>query len=548
MTALTPDSNYVRDIAYETYRDPILFLKLFLNRLFPHEIPWLHRGVVSILTNKTDFLWSYGEISKIVDEFTTRDKTGRVVHRVFVPRVAERDLDLEQLQELEYSGQRCELVLNNTNKTLIMVPRGLGKTTLAGIGINLYDILFQEFKFGLYVSESGPHAKTQLGNVKRELEVNENILEIFGNLRPERNDPEKWSEDEIETLTGITLVARGRGMQVRGLNKGGQRPDKIIVDDLEDKESVETEHQRVKTRGWAYGDLLPVGSDDSRLIVLGTKLHEQCLLVYWSKDPQFTSVLFGAEDRNGNAIFERKLSKKKLDDLKHSYALAKQLHTYYLEYFNQAVAAETNPFSDISISRERVDHKTVVASGIYVDLAISQEDTANDTVITVLSRLENGKFIVRRQWGGIKTPREMLDEYFRLAQFYQCRFHGFEGNGYQASLQYTLKEEMFRKGWYFEPTSLSHTKKKSTRFMGILQPRIASGYLVVEDGVDFDKCEIQLRDWNALKKEQPDDWPDSLCGAIEIMDPTAASAAGVDLGLSTYPDIETELGDWRLCK
>lgn len=536
-----PDVTLVK----EAYRDPVFFCKYFLPTYFPAEIVWLHRGLLAILTEKTEFLWEYGEVWKIVTNFTRYDEDGSVLEQIFIPILDGKQLSFDELKALEDAGSTCELHLNLKKYVVLMIPRGFGKTTVAGVAVPLYEILYHEWPFGVNISEAGPHAEMQMGNIKRELEANERIHQHFGNIVPSNTDSEKWTDKIFETKTGVAMTARGRGAQIRGLNFHGNRPTKVICDDLEDKESVSTSHQLEKVKAWAYGDLLPALADDGRLVALGTRLGDECLMVTWRDNPEFTAVVFGAIDLQGEYLWERKINAKTLEAKKEAFALAGQLHIFYLEYFNQVVSQETHPFSGLEFLQEYMDPTQSVASAIYIDPAISQKTTADDTVITVATRAVNGKIYGRKQVGGKLTPRDMLDIYFRLAREYNVRFHGYESVAFQASLKHTFQEEMFRAGYYFEPIPVPHTQKKAERFLGVLYPRIASGYIAFEG--DFSKCITQLRTFNPEKKENKDDWPDSLCGSVELLDPVAAAAAGHDLAKDSYKPLSEELGDWRLC-
>ena len=64
------------------------------------------------------------------------------------------------------------------------------------------------------------------------------------------------------------------------------RPDLIIADDLEDNESVKTLDGRNKTYDWLTTDVIPAGERNTRLIVVGTLLHEDSLMMRLKKEIQ----------------------------------------------------------------------------------------------------------------------------------------------------------------------------------------------------------------------------------------------------------------------
>ena len=105
---------------------------------------------------------------------------------------------------------------------------------------NEINIVYQDVKFLVYPSAKQLHISvSQLDNVKRELEDNDLLIATFGVLKPERSSGYSWSEDYVELTkwSGLRCVVVEEE-QIRGLNVGFHAPDCIIVDDVEDEESV----------------------------------------------------------------------------------------------------------------------------------------------------------------------------------------------------------------------------------------------------------------------------------------------------------------------
>lgn len=507
--------------------DPVFFCKTFLPNLFPGRIPWVHRGLWAILTRQTDFLFRYGEVDKIVSNFVVQRSPKEAPRPIFVQKGDRLLLDIERF-------------------TLIMLPRGFAKTSVAGVAATLRGIAYMDWNFLVYVSEASPHAEMQLGNVKRELETNERFRAVFGDLKPGNSSSRKWTEDLVELNNGQVLVARGRGGQIRGLNHSGQRPDRIIFDDLEDKESVATLAQRKKTREWAFGDLIPALPElnpDAQMIGLGTLLHSDALLATFVRDPQWLPIVFGARDRQGDLLWPENLDEKKLQQKKASYSLAGELNLYYLEYHN-TFRDEDNALFKPEYFRY-AEAPQGLRTAIYCDPAISKQDRADEATIYVGGMSEGGKIYILENWAKRgATPRELVDQYFDMAKRWNVdrRCHGFEGNGYQAALEHLLREEMFRKRYYFEPIKVTNTTDKKKRIKGVLQPRFAGGYVFFS--TPCQKLEAQLLDFENTVHE---DHSDATAGMISLLDPFAAQAAdeSADLGNDEYQPLDEVLGDWR---
>ena len=511
--------------ASRAYADPVWFCQFFLPHLFPKPIPWFQRAILAVLTRQTAFLTKYGELGTIIENFVYTDRAEQV-RPVFTQ-----------------STPGTPLLLVPCRYTLIMVPRGFSKTTTAGIAVPLRNILYRDVPFTVYVSEAAPHAKMQLNNVKRELESNERIHEVFGTLKPEMRDPEKWTEEFFETVTGAAMAARGRGGQIRGLNHRGHRPSLIICDDLEDKESVSTDLQRIKVREWAYSDLMPAlpapGADpNAGIVALGTLLHEDALLQTWAQDPEWTVVRLGAYDAAGEPLWPEFFSAAVIEAKKQSFARAGQLHNFYLEYMNQPHAPETQIFRPEWVTVGEVGD--VVASATYIDPAFSKNRGSDDTVIVTCSITKRGTVLVRDMWGKLgASEQEKLDEFFRQVKLYGCRRAGVESTAAQVAFAQLLRENMFRFGSFFEVVEVKHQTKKTERIKSVLQPRYASGHIVHTRR--FPKLETQLYDFR-MAGNTHEDWPDALAGCIVLLDPWAAMAAGQDLTANEFKPLREELG------
>jgi hypothetical protein len=530
------DKQVTLELASRAYEDPVFFCRFFLRHLFPSDMPWVHRGLLAILTGKTGFLWKYGEVDKIVRNFVYKKDWDRA--------------DSELVPIFTVEGEKIKIGLSRY--TLIMMPRGASKTTLAGIAVPLYNILYNEVPFTVYVSEAAPHAKGQLHNVQRELTDNPKIQGVFGEMKPELRDDEKWTGDFFETKTGVAFAARGRGGQIRGLNHRGNRPTMIICDDLEDKESVDTELQREKTRTWAYGDLMPalpeIGESGAKgtIVALGTLLHRESLLETWKRDPEWTVVQFGIKDRDGDWLWPVYMDGEKYERRKVSATSAGQLHTFYMEYHNEYMSPEQQTFKPHYLKyNSQVDD--ILFTAIYCDPAISDKRHADDTAIVVGGITKKGVFRVLECEGRRGMPDlEKVTVYFELQRRWNCRVAGVEATAYQAALIETMRLEMFRRKQYFEITPVLHKTKKNSRIKGVLQPRYSAGY--IEHRIRFPKLEAQLLDFREDTDDQPDDYIDAAAACLQLLDPYAGLAAG-DMDEpekdTMEPLDEVFDGDWR---
>lgn len=491
------------------YEDPVFFCRHFLPHIFRGEIPWVHRGILAILTRKCAFLERYGEIDKIVKNFVARRADG-----TFEPFFEVRD---------------GHVMLRVHRFTCTMMPRGFSKTMLCGLAIPLYDILYKEHKFIVYVSETAAHAEMQLANIKRELESNYQIQLLFGTQKPDRASSAKWTQDFVETTGGVALAAKGRGAQIRGLNHLGHRPSKIICDDLEDKESVSTDLQRKKTREWAYGDLMPALQEDdpeATIVALGTLLHPEALLNVWAEDLDWTTVKIAAVDTDGASVWPYLWPLSKLEAKKQAFSRVGQLHTFYMEYMNESRASELEIFKRDWFSYVSPAPSEQLFFGIYSDPAISEKRTADHATIAVNAITPSGHIYTFESWGKIgASPREQVDKFFEFVLMYRIHERGragVESNAFQAALLHLMYEEMARRGVWFELVGVHNKAKKASRIQGILQPRYAARY--IRHTRVFAELETQLLEFHP-ERDGKDDFADAQAGCITLLDPYAGVVA-----------------------
>ena len=518
------------------FADPEEFCKDVLPNMFTKKMPWVHKGLLAIITGRVDWLvtkCTQKELDKIIRHFSFRvdpDDEKSELHFIFTA-------------SYDVQGNIIRLDMAKGRFTEVIMPRGFSKTTLIGLAGMLYKILFKENKFLVYISETVSAAEKQLGNVKSELSGNELIQMCFGNLKPQRDGELKWTQNMIETTNGVIAIARGRGSQVRGLNIRGQRPDCVLFDDVEDKESVKTTEQREKTREWFYGDVipcLPSMDENATIIGLGTVLHSEALLLVLARDPDWTTVIFGAIDKDGEPLWEDNMSLEKLENKKRSYTLAGMLHLYYMEYESKIRSEEGSLFKGTMFILRPEWRGELDCISQVIDPAISEEVGADFCALAVAGITTRGYFLLLDMW--LKKgahPNEQIDIFFEKSKQWDVQKHGVEAVAYQKALVHLIRGEMFRRKRYFVVEEIRHGKTaKDERIKGILHPRYHGGHIAHYRR--FPEYESQLLDFPNGKK----DGPDAFAMAITLLDPYAANMADPDSNDLEKDEYEP-IGKWR---
>jgi hypothetical protein len=221
--------------------------------------------------------------SELEDILVESYKSTKLFAQVFFPdrfNVAFSRLH-EEIFDLIDSGER---------RIAIAAPRGLGKTSMVALAYMAKNILFQDQHFIPYVNMSFMAASLQTENLKRELITNQLVRKLFGSVKTgsanlegidETFSKAAWVARVTDNKHGCLVLPRGSGQQIRGVLYIDYRPGLIIIDDLEDPETIGNEEIRNKREVWFHGDLMKAVSrvdNNWRIIYIDTIKHEDSLL------------------------------------------------------------------------------------------------------------------------------------------------------------------------------------------------------------------------------------------------------------------------------
>jgi predicted phage terminase large subunit-like protein len=157
-----------------------------------------------------------------------------------------------------------------------VLPRSHAKTTIVSKAFVLWQIVRQDVHFIAIFSNTDGQSTAILADIRRNLKTNTRLLALFGELLPTTC---KDTDHEIVTSTGICVRVAGSGTETRGWTFGPYRPQLIIGDDIESRDTVATTAQRDKLEKWWDADVLPMRDlQKSRVIIVGTILHQDSVL------------------------------------------------------------------------------------------------------------------------------------------------------------------------------------------------------------------------------------------------------------------------------
>lgn len=561
----------IEEIRVRCWRSPAEFARVFLPDWFPSKMPWVHRGLLALILGKTEFLLDFGEERW---KYETASWTPADLQKIITNFITE---DGVPLFELDLSGENPVVrIITPKNKQAFIMPRGYSKTTLMNLA-NLIGVVYKASDFLLYISETAGHASNQLMTIRKELEENELLRYVFGDLVAPRQSSNKWSEDVIEPTNNVMVAVVGRGGQVRGKSKSAKRPARIICDDMQDEESVESPTQMAKDSKWFFRAVEPaLRKNGGQLFVIGTLLTggDEPILNKLLNNVDYAVVRFSGIDRQGEALWASEFGNGfTLAQLEHKRQVALsmgELEGYYLEYESRHVTDDAKTFPRAKMIRVSKPLDRFVSISLVVDPAISdptvkaKKRKRPDFCAFGVVGIEAGgcKHVIHTEGKQAMPFEEQVETYFRLHFEYlahlppEMQKHGVEAIAYQRALHSTIKTEQFKRSReviehgpfkgqiagtkaYFEVEAITHGNTgKSERIKGILKPLYHSGYITFERV--FTDLETQLFDYPAAY----DDFPDVISMCVGQLDPFAALHLGdeTDLAKDTAEPLSDDFG------
>lgn len=164
-------------------------------------------------------------------------------------------------------------------KYAIAAPRGGAKSSILSLIVPLWCMAYEKKKFIVIISDTAKKAESFLADIKREVRFNAKLAKDFPELV---GKGAVWRANQIETTNSITVLALGTGNNIRGERVSVDRPDLVLMDDLENSEMLRSPSQREFVRfQWFNKDVLPVGGEEGTItdfFVVGTILGKDSLL------------------------------------------------------------------------------------------------------------------------------------------------------------------------------------------------------------------------------------------------------------------------------
>jgi predicted phage terminase large subunit-like protein len=271
-----------------------------------------------------------------------------------------------------------------------------------------------------------------------------------------------------------------------GGNLVSQHYDKIILDDVVNRDSVNTREQIEKTILF-FKDILDLLEPGGELIILGTRWHDEDLYG-WIMDkendvlssfdiylrPAFTGNL--RDHLNFKAIWPEKFTRTVLEKLyreKGPYEFSAQYLNEVIPDTDATFRKEWFHYYDETELRGRPLNKFTA-----VDPAISLEKEADYTAIVTIGIDHFHNWYVLDVFRDRVTPSELIEQLYRTYERWHPIEIAIENVAFQKVLQYSINEEGRKRKKYLPVVEVKpEERSKDERIRG-LQPLYANGVIL----------------------------------------------------------------------
>lgn len=202
---------------------------------------------------KLEFARSAGDVN--VYE-TAKEKEARIARAKKDPKFCAEyyfpHFATSEAADFHIKGAKATLK-NPLDKAFDEWGRGLAKSVWNDVIIPFWLWMNDQAHYKVIVTTSKDRASELLDDLRAEWESNPRIIADFGEQRNEG----QWEKGFYITKGGFIGKALGAGQSVRGLRVKDQRPDYIVIDDLETKELIANPKRQLKLAKWIERDLIP---------------------------------------------------------------------------------------------------------------------------------------------------------------------------------------------------------------------------------------------------------------------------------------------------
>jgi phage terminase large subunit-like protein len=322
-------------------------------------------------------------------------------------------------------------MFEDNNFVCLLAPRGHGKSTIVESYI-IWKILINPNIRILITTVNQNKAEEMMTFISYHLGYNEKIIELFGDQKSTL-----WSRSKLRVKNrGGGIIHKEPTLQVLGVTSSqiSSHYDMIILDDVCDRQNIQTAHRRNQLKDWYNTELLEMLEPEGKIINIQTRWHADDMHNFLSQKKEYVSKKFTAivDDEKQEALWPERFTYDDLINLR-DHHIGKV--AFEMQYQNNIIQTEDSPIKaewvDNAMKKWNIENiPTEVERFIGVDLA-SKSSEGDYFCATVVAKSNHGTFYVLESIRDKVSMSRQLEIVNSLNHKWSPRRIGIESNAAQ---------------------------------------------------------------------------------------------------------------------
>jgi predicted phage terminase large subunit-like protein len=317
-----------------------------------------------------------------------------------------------------------------TGRDAFIAPRECGKSTWIFLILPMWAAAHGHIKFVAAFSDAASQAETHLMTFKNELDTNEYLKSDYPELCTSKTvsgTGRSLANNSWRIVQANDFIFDANGIDTNSLGKKvfGQRPDLIILDDIEKGEKNYSEYQAGRQMNTVFDDIAPMNIY-ARMILIGTTTMPNSMMDQFRKysqgerepalqwisdqnvDVHYYPAIMTDEKGSERSVWPEKWPLEWLNSQRHLRDFAKN-------YMNKPVNTDGNFWVSEDIIVDEGDYGNTIIS---IDPAVTKNKVSDYTGVAVLSRGEDDNIYVRDAFQLKVSPSELAERIKGLVDIY----------------------------------------------------------------------------------------------------------------------------------
>lgn len=382
----------------------------------------------------------------------------------------------------KFHSQAAKTIIKNADlRAVFQWPRGHAKSTYMDIIIPMWLMIQDKRQLNVMVlvGKSEDNACTLLGDLQAELQFNNRYIYDFGS----KYNAGDWQDGHFVTSDGFAFFALGRGQSPRGLRYRSNRPDYIVIDDLDDDELCRNEKRVSDLTNWVKEALFGCfGAKGGRFIMVGNLIAKNSVLQKMMDSECVTVSKINITDSKGNPSWPELWSPAKIKELQQFMGY----RSFQKEYMNNPILEGTVFKKDDIRFGQTLKLSAYKALVCYTDPSFKNSATADYKATALVGITAEGEYHILKLYAAQTSVTEMVRWHYEIFKevkgLSNVRFM-IEANFMQDLLLDEFKKEGAALG--LQIPVVGDKRQKGDKFARIeaMQPLWERGLVVISDKI-----------------------------------------------------------------